>query len=47
MERAQAPARTLALPLSQQRFDPLELARGMIVLGCALALIMAGPVLPL
>ena len=46
MERAQTIARTLTLPLGQQRFDPLDLARGMIVLGCALALIMAGPVLP-
>lgn len=47
MERSQTPARTLALPLGQQRVDPLDTLRSMIVLGCALALIMAGPVLPL
>ena len=46
MHRAQNLARTIALPLGQQRFDPLETARGMIVLGCALALILAGPIFP-
>ncbi len=47
MHRAQIIARTIALPQGQQRIDPLDMARSMIVLGCAAALIMAGPVLPL
>ena len=47
MHRYRTLARPIALPLGGQRLDPVEMARGMIVLGCALALIMAGPVLPL
>ena len=47
MERAHIFARTLNLPLGQERLDPLDLVRGVIVLGCSLALMMAGPVLPL
>lgn len=40
-------AQTLALPLATAiRFDTLELARRMIVLGCAAALILAGQALP-
>ena len=46
MERAQNFARSLAVSLPTQRLDPLDAARGAIVLGCALALILAGPVLP-
>lgn len=37
----------LALPLAAaQRFDSLEAARRVIVLGCAAALILAGRALP-
>jgi hypothetical protein len=43
MDRALA----LALPLaSATRIDSLDLARRMIVLGCAAALILAGQALP-
>ncbi|WP_257790848.1 hypothetical protein [Porphyrobacter sp. HT-58-2] len=43
MNRAQA----LALPLASAiHTDSLDLARRMIVLGCAAALILAGPALP-
>jgi hypothetical protein len=43
MNRAQA----LALPLAAAiRLDSLELARRMIVIGCAAALIFAGQALP-
>lgn len=39
--------RALALPLAAaQRLDAVELARQMIVLGCALSLILAGRALP-
>jgi hypothetical protein len=47
MERAQTLARTFALPLGEKRLDPFDCLRSVIVVGCALALIMAGPVLPL
>lgn len=47
MERAQTFVRTFALPLVPQRIDPVDVARSAIVLGCALTLIMAGPLLPL
>ena len=47
MERAANLARTALLSSAGQRLDPLDLARGLIVLGCAFALIMAGPVWPL
>jgi hypothetical protein len=46
MQRAQIIAHTAALSHGQNRIDPLDIARSVIVLGCALALIMAGPVLP-
>jgi hypothetical protein len=46
MHRAHTLARTAALSIGEQRLDPLEIARGMIVLGCAFALIMAGPIFP-
>jgi hypothetical protein len=46
MQRANTFIRTAALPLGQQRLDPVDTLRGLIVLGCAAALIMAGPVLP-
>lgn len=46
MQRVQTLARTAILPLGQQSLDPLDLARSATVLGCALALMMAGPVLP-
>lgn len=40
-------ALSLALPLAATiRFDALDVARRMIVLGCAAALIMAGQTLP-
>jgi hypothetical protein len=40
-------AQTLALPLAAAiRFDTLDWARRMIVLGCAAALILAGQALP-
>ncbi len=39
-------ARVLALPLTAARIDSLDLARRVIVLGCAAALILAGQVLP-
>ena len=40
-------ARAIALPLpAAVRSDSLELARRMIVLGCAAALILAGRALP-
>lgn len=40
-------AQTLALPLAAAiRFDSFDLARRMIVLGCAAALILAGQALP-
>lgn len=40
-------ALALALPLAAaNRFNALELARQMIVLGCAAALILAGQALP-
>ena len=39
--------RVLALPLAATaRIDGIELARRMIVLGCALSLILAGKALP-
>lgn len=39
--------RALALPLAApNRFDAVEFARQMIVLGCALSLILAGQALP-
>jgi hypothetical protein len=39
--------RALALPLTAAtRFDAVDIARQMIVLGCAAALILAGQVLP-
>lgn len=39
--------RALALPLAAAaRFDSVEFARQMIVLGCATALILAGQALP-
>jgi hypothetical protein len=39
--------RALALPLAAAtRFDAVEFARQMIVLGCALSLILAGRALP-
>jgi hypothetical protein len=39
--------RALALPLAAaNRFDAVELARQMIVLGCALSLILAGRAFP-
>ncbi|MGY6550495.1 MAG: hypothetical protein ACXIT4_01230 [Erythrobacter sp.] len=47
MQNASALVRTAALTLRPQRIDPLDTARSLIVLGCAAALIMAGPVLPL
>jgi hypothetical protein len=40
-------ALVLALPLAlSPRVDPLDLARRLIVLGCAAALILAGQALP-
>jgi hypothetical protein len=47
MNRAYTPARTAVFALRPAQIDPVEIARGIIVLGCALALIMAGPLLPL
>lgn len=51
MNHAQIPARPMlrsaAVAVRQARLDPLDMARSMIVLGCALALIMAGQSLPL
>ena len=39
--------RALALPLAvADRFDAVEFARQMIVLGCALSLVLAGRALP-
>jgi hypothetical protein len=46
MERAHNLVRIAALPLAEQRFDPLDWARSAIVLGCALSLILAGQALP-
>ena len=46
MERATNLARTAMLLPAGERIHPLDLARGVIVLGCAVALIMAGPVWP-
>ncbi len=47
MNRAIAHSRAIALPLAAaMRGDSLELARRMIVLGCAAALILAGQALP-
>lgn len=47
MNRAHALARTAAITLRTAQIDPVDFARSMIVLGCALALIMAGQPLPL
>lgn len=47
MNRAYTLARSAAITLRPAQIDPLDLARSMIVLGCALALIMAGQPLPL
>lgn len=48
MHRAPALTRAIALPLTVAALaDPLELARRMIVLGCAAALILAGQALPI
>jgi hypothetical protein len=48
MNRAPASFGALALPLAAAtgRIEALELARRMIVLGCAAALILAGQALP-
>ena len=46
MQRAQTFARSAALSFAEVRLDPLDLARSAIVLGCALALILAGQPLP-
>jgi hypothetical protein len=48
MNRAPASFGALAQPLiaATARIDSLELARRMIVLGCAAALILAGQALP-
>jgi hypothetical protein len=47
MERTRNHARTAMLALTEQRLDPLEVARSAIVLGCSFALILAGNPLPL
>ncbi len=39
-------AKALALAAAHPLFDPLELLRGMLVIGCALALILVGPAQP-
>ena len=39
-------ARTLTLAVARPLPDPVELLRGVIVIGCALALIAAGQPLP-
>ncbi len=46
MERVQNLVRVVALPAVDQRINLLEIARSAMVLGCALALIAAGGVLP-
>jgi hypothetical protein len=46
MERATNLIRTATLFPAGEWIDPLDLARGVVVLGCAFALIMAGPVWP-
>jgi hypothetical protein len=47
MHRALAQTRAIALPLvAATRLDSLDLARRMIVLSCAAALILAGQALP-
>ncbi len=47
MHRAPALTRAIALPLSAAvRADSFELARRILVLGCAAALILAGQALP-
>ncbi|MFL0670808.1 MAG: hypothetical protein ACJLS3_05100 [Erythrobacter sp.] len=47
MDRVRSLARYAPIALPARADDAIDIARGMIVLGCALALIMAGPVLPL
>jgi hypothetical protein len=47
MNRAYTPARAAVLALRPTQIDPVEIARSLIVVGCAAALIMAGPLLPL
>ena len=39
--------KALTLAAAYPLFDPLELLRAMLVIGCALSLILAGPALPL
>lgn len=46
MQRVQNLVRAVALPVVDQRINLLEIARGAMVLGCALALIVAGRFLP-
>jgi hypothetical protein len=40
------PAMAKAIAFTQQFADPLEIARTLIVCGCALALILAGQAVP-
>ena len=39
-------AKAVALATAHPLFDPLELLRGVIVIGCAVSLIFAGQALP-
>ena len=39
-------AKALALAVAHPLWDPLELLRGALVIGCALSLILAGSALP-
>ena len=39
-------AKALTLVAAYPLFDPLELLRGLLVIGCALSLILAGQALP-
>ena len=39
-------AKAFALASAHPLFDPVELLRGVIVIGCALSLILAGQALP-
>lgn len=39
-------ARVIAFVIARPLIDPTELVRGSLVIGCALALILAGPFLP-
>ena len=41
-----AMAKALTLAAAHPLFDPVELLRGVLVIGCALSLILAGQALP-